>query len=151
MIEESDSLIGQFGYIYQSGSIRMTVDQSVSQEVSSLFGVQDVHGSEMFVFRTDADNFFRYFDGIAVFGVQSGDESVCVSGFNHHHTEVVALEHLVVGLFVCSTFAGTLLREDVCIALTAFRFTVVAEVDDFDSVQAQVEFFGQFLDALFVT
>jgi len=39
----------------------------------------------------------------------------------------------------------------VCIALTAFRFTVVAEVDDFDSVQAQVEFFGQFLDALFVT
>ena len=36
-------------------------------------------------------------------------------------------------------------------SLTAFRFTVVAEVDDFDSVQAQVEFFGQFLDALFVT
>ena len=105
----------------------------------------------MLVFRTDADNFFCYFDGIAVFGVQSGDESIRVSGFNHHHTEVVALEHLVVGLFVCSAFAGTFLREDVGITFASFCLTVVAKVDDFDSVQAQVEFLGQFLDAFFVT
>ena len=69
MIEESDSLVGQLGYIYQSGSIRMAVDQSVSQEVSSFFGIQDVHGSEMLVFRTDADNFFRYLDCVGIFGI----------------------------------------------------------------------------------
>ena len=31
----------------------------------------------MFVFGTDADYFLSYLDGVAVFGVESGDESIC--------------------------------------------------------------------------
>ena len=38
----------------------MPVDQSICQEVSSFFGIQDVHGPEMIVFRADADHLFGY-------------------------------------------------------------------------------------------
>ena len=87
----------------------MPVDQSICQEVSSFFGIQDVHGPEMIVFRADADHLFGYFDGIAVFGIQSGDECVGISGFHHHHTEVVTFEHFVIGFIVGGSFAGTFL------------------------------------------
>ena len=88
----------------------MPVDQSICQEVSSFFGIQDVHGPEMIVFRADADHLFGYFDGIAVFGVKACDESVCFTRLHHHHTKVVTFEHFVVGFFVSDAFAGTFFR-----------------------------------------
>ena len=83
----------------------MAVDKRIGKEVRAFLGVEDVHCAEVLEFRTDADYFFGHLDGVAVLGVQSGDESVGLTGFHHHHAEVVALEHLVVGLFVGDAFA----------------------------------------------
>lgn len=66
-----------------------------------------MHGAEMLVFRTDADDFLGNLDGIAVFGVKTCDESVCFTRFHHHHTKVVTFEHFVIGFFVSDAFAGT--------------------------------------------
>ena len=88
----------------------MTVNQRIGQEVCTFLGVQNMHGAEMLVFRTDADDFLGNLDGIAVFGVKTCDESVCFTRLHHHHTEVVTFEHFVVGFFVSGSFAGTFFR-----------------------------------------
>ena len=74
----------------------MAVNQGISHKVSTFFRIQDMHGSEVFIFRLDAYHFFCYFDGIGIFGIQTGDKCIGFSCFHHHHAEVVALEHLVV-------------------------------------------------------
>ena len=112
MVEETDCLVSQFGDVNQSFRIRMTVDQRICQEVSTLLRIKNVHCSEMVESGLDADHFFGNFDGVAVSGIESGDKCVCISGFYHHHTEVVAFEHLVVGFFVCKAFAGTFFGKD---------------------------------------
>ena len=52
------------------------VDERIGKEVRTFLGVEDVHRAEVLVLRADADDFFGHLDGIAVFGVQSGDECV---------------------------------------------------------------------------
>ena len=64
-----------------------------------------MHGSEMFESRLDADYFFGNFDRVAISRIKSRDKRVGISGFNHHHTEIVTFEHLVVGFFVSKAFA----------------------------------------------
>ena len=111
----------------------MTVDERVGQEVGTLLGIEDVHGTEMFVFGTDADYFLSYLDGVAVFGVESGDESICLTCFDHHHAEVVAFEHFIVSFLVGRTFACTLFRQDAGITFTARSFIGVTQVDNFNT------------------
>ena len=126
MVEETDCLVSQFGDVNQSFRIRMTVDQRICQEVSTLLRIKNVHCSEMVESGLDADHFFGNFDG-------------------------VAFEHLVVGFFVCKAFAGTFFGKDAWVAFAAFRLVRMAEIDDFDAFQAQVEFFGQFADCFVVS
>ena len=105
MIEEADCFVRQFGDINQCACIRVAVNQCICQEVSAFLRVQDMHGSEMFESRLDADYFFGNFDRVAISRIKSRDKRVGISGFNHHHTEIVAFEHLVVGFFVSKAFA----------------------------------------------
>ena len=129
----------------------MTVDKRIGKEESTFFRVKDVHCTEVLVFRTDTDHFFGYLDGITVFGIESGDESVGFTGFYHHHTEVIAFEHLVVGFFVSNAFTGTLLGKDTCIAFATSRFVGVAQVYDFNAFKTQVEFLCQFFDGFVIS
>ena len=55
-----------------------------------------MHGAEVLVFRLDTNYFFRYFDGIGILGVQTGDKRIGFSCFYHHHAEIVALKHFVI-------------------------------------------------------
>ena len=136
VIKEPHSLVCQFCNIYQGGGIRVTVDQGISQEVGSLFRIQDVHRSEVVVFGTNTDYFFGHFDCITVFSIQSGDESVGISGFHHHHTEVITLKHFIRCFVIRSTFTGTFFGQYLCITFAAFCFAVVAQIDNFDTLQA---------------
>ena len=151
VVEETYGLVGQTGDVYQGFGIRMAVDQCVGQEVSTFLGVQYVHGAEVGVTGLYADDFFGHLDGIAVFGVQSGDESVGFACLYHHHTEVVAFEHLVVGFFVGDTFACAFFGQDTCIAFAARRFVGMAQVDNLDTFQTEVELLGEFFDSFVVT
>ena len=136
VVEETHRVSRQFGDVYQRIGIGVTVDKCVGQEECSFLGVQDVHGAEMFVFGTDADYFLGHLDGVAVLSVEAGDESVRFARLHHHHAEVVALKHLVVGFFVSSAFAGTLLCQDAGIAFAAGSFVGVAQVDNLNAFQA---------------
>ena len=151
MIEEADGIFRQLGNVNQCFCIGMAVDERIGKEVRTFLGVEDVHRAEVLVLRADADDFFGHLDGIAVFGVQSGDECVGFAGFHHHHAEIVAFEHLVVGLFIGNAFAGAFFGEDACIAFAAFRFVGVAQVYDFDAFEVEVELFCQFLDGLVIS
>ena len=123
----------------------MAVDECVCKEESAFLGVQDVHGAEVLVARTYADDLFRHLDGIAVFGVQSGNESIRLSSFHHHHAEVVALKHLVVGFFVGYSFTGTLFGKNAGIAFAASGLIGMAQVHNFNAFQIEFQFFCQFL------
>ena len=135
MVEELDCFFGQFSDINQCLGVRMPVNQCICQEISAFLGVQDVHGTEMLVLRTDADYLLGYLDGVGVFSVQTGNESISFSGFYHHHTEVVAFEHLVVRFLEVGALAGTLLGKDTGITFTARSFVRMAEVDNLDTFQ----------------
>ena len=107
MIEEANCFIRQFSDVNQCFRIRVAVNQCVCQEVSTFLGVQDMHCSEVFEARLDTDYFFGHFDRIAISCIKSGDESIRISCFHHHHTEVVAFEHFIVGFFISKAFACT--------------------------------------------
>ena len=110
-----------------------------------------MHRTEMLVLRLYADDFLGYLDSVAVFRIKTGDECIRIACFHHHHTEVVAFEHLVVGFFVGGTLAGTLFRKDAGITFAARCLVRMAQVYDFDTFQAEVEFLCQFLNGLVVT
>ena len=76
---------------------RVTVDKCIGKEIGALFGIYDVHGTEGLVLGSYADNLLGNFDSVTIFGVQTCDEGVGFACLHHHHTEVVALEHLVLG------------------------------------------------------
>ena len=120
LVEETYSLGRQFGNVYQGIGVRMTVNQCIGNEISSLLGVQNMHGTEMFVSRLDTDNFLGNLDRVGVLGVQSGYKGICFAGFHHHHTKVVAFEHLVVCFLEVGSFAGTFFAEDACITFATF-------------------------------
>ena len=101
-----------------------------------------MHGAKVIVFRTYADNLFGHLDGVRIFCIQTGYESVGLAGLNHHHTEVVALEHLVVGFVDGVSLALTLFGEHTGIALAAFGLIVVTQIDNLYAVEIEVELFG---------
>ena len=110
-----------------------------------------MHRTEVLVFRTDTYHLLSHLDGIGIFRVQTGDESISLASLYHHHTEVVAFEHLVVSLLERVTVTLTLLGEDTCIALTAFLLAGMTEVDNVNTLHVQVERVGQFLNGLLIT
>ena len=52
---------------------------------------------------------------------------------DHHHTEVVALEHLIVGLLEGVAVALALLGEDAGITLAALLLGGMAQIDNLDT------------------
>ena len=151
VIEETNCFVGQFGDINQCFRIGMTVNQCVCQEVSTFLGVQDMHGTEVFEARLDADHFFCHFDRIAISCIKTGDECICIACFHHHHTEVVAFEHLVVGFFVGKSFACTFFCKDAGVTLATVWFVRVTKIDDFNTFQTKLHFFCQFSDSFVVS
>ena len=116
----------------------MAVYQCIGNEEGSMFGIQDMHGSEMLVSRLDTDDFLGYLDGVGIFGVQTSYERIGFSCFYHHHTEIVAFEHLVVCLLEVGSLTGAFLAQDPCIAFSAVGFPVKASVDDLYANQIQI-------------
>ena len=151
LVEEFHRFLGEFGDVDEGGGVGMSVDERVGDEERALVGIQDVHRTEVLVSRAYADDFLGDLDGVAVFRVRAGDEGVGVAGFDHHHAEIVAFEHFVVGFLEGEAFSCALVGEDVGVAFAPFGLAVVAEVDDFDAFEAQLEFRGEFGDAFVVT
>ena len=151
LVEELNTLARQRGNINQGVGIRILVDQGVCNIESAACGVNDMHGTKVLVLRTDANHFVHYLDGVGILGIESCQESICLTSLYHHHAEVVAFKHFIVGLLEGIAFALTFLSQDTGIALAALLFRRMAQVDNLNTVNVQVELVGQFLNHLIVT
>ncbi len=92
---------------------------------------------------TDADDLLDDLDRIGILGVETGDEGVGLARLDHHHAEVVALEHLVVGLLEGVALALALLGQDAGVALATLLLGGMAQVDNLDALNVQVELGSQ--------
>ena len=109
-----------------------------------------MHSAEVLVLRTDTDYLLGYLGRVRVLGVETSNKGIGLARLNHHHTEIVALEHLIVGLLIGVAVALTLLSEDSGIALTTLLLVGVTQVDNLDAVQREVKALGEFHDYLVV-
>ena len=109
-----------------------------------------MHRTEVLIFRFDTDDFFSHFNGVGVLGVKTSDERIGFSRLYHHHSEIVALEHFVVGLLNGIALPLALCGQKSGIAFTPFSLIVMSQVDDFDAVEIKIELFCKFHDALIV-
>lgn len=105
----------------------------------------------MVVTLANANHLTCHLKRVRVFGVQACDESVSFSRFNHHHAEVVAFVHLILSLLRCVALAFHLLRKELCVAMTAFILSVVAKVENLNTLKVQLQFFSRLLNLYVVS
>ena len=105
----------------------------------------------MLVGRTDTDDLLCQFRHFRVTAVNAGNESVRITCLDHHHTKRVTVHHLLASLGVGNTLAGTLLRKDTGVTMTAFRLTVVTHIDDLDALEADAFLRGDLCQAFLIT
>src|SRR5574344_1938692 len=98
-----------------------------------------MHRTEMLVFRTDANYLFCHLDSVAVFGIETREESISLASLHHHHTEVVAFKHLIVSLLEGVSVALAFLGQDTCITLAALLLVRMTQVDNLDTVEVEVQ------------
>ena len=149
--EELHGVVRQAGDIDQYLGRRMTVDQRIGHKERTLLARQDVQGAEMLVARTDTDDLLRHLGNLRVAAVYTRHESVGVAGSHHHHTKGVTVYHFLASLRVGHALARLLVGKDTGVAVAAFRLTVVAEVDDLDTVQTDILLGGDLGQTLLVT
>ena len=118
VVEEFHRMVGEQGYVDQRLRVRMPVYEGVGKVVGAFLGVHDVHRPEMVESRPYPDDLLRHLYGVAVLGVRASDEGVGIACLDHHHPEIVRLEHLVAGFVVCGPLTRSFLREDMCIRLS---------------------------------
>ena len=126
LVEESYRCGSQLGYIDECIGVRILVDQRISDVQRALRRIDDVHSTEVLELRTNADDFFDNLYSIRILRIQASNESIGLTCLDHHHTKVIALEHLVIGLLESVTFTLALLGQDTCIALTALLLARMA-------------------------
>ena len=105
----------------------------------------------MIILRTYANNLSGSLDSVRELGIYARDESVSLTRLYHHHAEVVALEHLIVGLFEVVTLTATFLGQQLCITLTTLTLVVMTQVDNLYAFKRQFQFCGLLLYHLVIT
>ena len=86
-----------------------------------------------------ADYLLCHFYCVGEFCVDAGYECVGIAGLDHHHAEVVALEHLVVSLFECISVALALLCQYTGVTLAASHLAVVAQIDYLNTCEVELQ------------
>ena len=150
LVEEAHTRGRQLSDVHERLRVRVLVDHRVGNVQRALLRVDDVHRAEVFVLRTDADDLLGHLYRVAVFSVESRNEGISLPRLHHHHAEVVAFEHLVVGLLEGVAVACALLREDVSVAFASFLLVGVAQVDDFQSLDVEVQLLSHLRNHLVV-
>ena len=150
MREELHGILGQAGDVDQHFRRRVAVDQRIGDEERPFLASQDVQSTEMRIRRTDADDLLCHLGHFGIAAVNACHESIGVACLDHHHTECVAVDHLFASLCIRHAFAGFLLGQYLGVTMAAFRFAVVAKVDDLDTFEADVFFSRDLSQAFFV-
>ena len=151
LVEEAHGLLSQTGDVDQCLRIGVLVHQRVGDIQRAARRVDDVHRGRRLELRLYANHLVHYLQRVAIACVETGDEGIGLARLHHHHSEVVALIHLVTCLLQRVALALALLSEDLGIAMTAVVLRRMAQVHHLDTVKVQVEFVGELGDNLIVT
>ncbi|CCY03344.1 unknown [Prevotella sp. CAG:924] len=144
-------MVGQTGYIVEYALVGMAVDQRVGNIEYAPLCVEDVHGSEVLVFRTDADHLLGDLDRIGILRIEAGDERVGIALFHHGHSEVVAFVHLVIGLFEGIALTGALLGKVFGVCGASSLLLIGSHVDDLHAGQVELQTVGQTVQTIGIT
>ena len=106
----------------------MTVYESVGNVVCATLRVEDVHSAKVFVLRTYAYDILCSLQGRGKLGIYASDESIGIARLHHHHAEVVAVKHLVVGLLEVVALTLSLVGKHLCVALAGLVQVVMTQV-----------------------
>ena len=150
LVEEPHGCGSQACDVHQRVAVGVFVHQRVAHVERAARRVDDVHGAEVLVLRPYADDLFHHLHRVRVLRVQSGDEGVGLARLHHHHAEVVALEHLVVGLLKGVSLALPFAGQYAGVALAALLLRWVAQVDYLYAVEAELQLLCQLRDDLVV-
>ena len=63
-VKEAHGVCRKFSNIYQHVLVGVTIDECVGNVECALLCIENVHSTEVFVFRTNAYNLFCYLDGV---------------------------------------------------------------------------------------
>ena len=137
-VEEAHRRGGEAGNVFKSLLVGVAVDERVGDEVDAFLGIYEVHRGEVVIALANADYFIGHLNRVGIFCVKAGDESICFARLHHHHTEIVALVHLIDGLLQGVALALHLFREYLGVAQAAVCLVVVAQVEDFDVAEFEV-------------
>ena len=129
----------------------MTVDQRICNIIYTLLGVEDVHGSEGLVSVADADYVLSHLDGVAILGVETSDECICIALLNHRHTEVVALVHLIISLLEAVALASTLLCQVLGKLGTATLLVVGTHIHNLDVREIELQAASHTVQTVWIT
>lgn len=136
--KELNRMDGQSGYIHQCILVRVRIYKCIGKEVCTFFRRYDMHRTEMIVFGTYSDNILGNLHSLGVIGICSGYKGICLSCFNHHHTEIGTVEHLFISFIHSYTAAFTFLCKYLCITATSFIFVIMTQVHNLYTCKVEV-------------
>lgn len=123
-------------------AILRLVDHRVGKVIHTPLGVHYMHRCKMAVVRTYANHVAGNRRHLRVVGICSRHKGIGIACLNHHHTEIIAVKHLLQSLAARIAVASALLSEHRRIARTAFRLAVMADIYNLDAVKAHAESAG---------
>ena len=115
--------------------VGMAVDECVRHKEYAFFCIKDMHCCKCAILLTNTNHLLRNLDGVRILSVKTGDECIGIARFYHHHTEVVALIHLVVCLLEGVALTCTLLREMLSVCGTASLLLIGTHVYDVNALK----------------
>ena len=149
--KEFKRLVREFGNVDECLGIGVSVDKRVGLEECTFGSRDDVHGSEMGVPFPYSDNIFGDLYRFGVFGISTGNESIGIAAFYHHHTEIVAVIHFFIRFVGSDPFSLSFVGQYLGIVMTAFGFGTASQVDDFDAVETEAEITSEIFDKVGIT
>src|SRR5690554_4081281 len=132
--------IGQPGNICQCLSSGVAVKECVGKKQFSFLGVHDMHCPDMVQTVANTDHLPGNIDGVRILTEYTGDHSISLSGLHHHHTEIVPFEHLLCSLIKSHPLTVPFFGQYLRIMQTPLFLTVVTQVHDLNTLQADLIF-----------
>ena len=136
--EEAHCVVRELHDIDERFCIRVAVHKRIGEEERTLLGAEDMHGTEVLVFRTNTDNFLRQFNRFGILGIATRNERIGIADLHHHHTEVVRFKHIVAGFFEGHAIAAVFFSVDSGVVAAAFEFFRRTRVHNLDAREVEL-------------
>ena len=98
-----------------------------------------------------ANHLLGNLDGVRELCIEACHKSIGITCLNHHHTKIIALEHLVIGLLYGITLTLTLCCQNLGITLATIALVRVTQIHNLNTIKAETKFCSNLCDYLIIT